>query len=230
MSLPYFHIFIAITESNALECPGEDRGTLGWPKMHQRWKTFRETCSTRVFFQVGEKNALKPAKNWWLGVAPGLAILSSIYLIDISEKWQILVEIIFDPSSCLENMNKHWETTWHIPKPHQGPKEHQNWALRSNFTNLEVTTNAWNWVWKIIFWLFSQFLPIFCIQWTQKPVETNLPIKIPHWEHKDYHFWPMGTGLRSGKVHIHEKCMKNHFFSFFLNSFQFFLSNGPSNL
>ena len=91
------------------------------------------------FFQVGEKNALKPAKNWWLGVAPGLAILSSIYLIDISEKWQILVEIIFDPSSCLENMNKHRETTWHIPKPHQGPKEHQNRALRSNFMNLEVT-------------------------------------------------------------------------------------------
>ena len=107
--------------------------------MHQRWKTFRETCSTHVFFQVGEKNALKPAKKWWLGVAPRSAIQSSIYLIDVGEKWQILVEVIFDPSKCLENMNKQQETTWHIPKPHQGPKEHQNQALRSNFMNLEVT-------------------------------------------------------------------------------------------
>ena len=163
-------------------------------------------------------------------MATCFVVFSLIYLMDIRKKWQILVEVIFDPSSCLENMNKHRETTWHIPKPHQGPKEHQNRAFRSNFTNLEVTMNAWNKVRKIIFWLFSQFLPIFCIQWTQKPVETNLPIKIPHWGHKDYHFWPMGTGLRSGKVHIHEKCMKNHFFPFFLNSFQFFLSNGPSNL
>ena len=125
--------------------------------MHQMWKTFRDSWSTRVFLQVDEKNALKHPKSWWLGVAPCSVVFSLIYLIDIRKKWQILVKVIFDPSSCLENMNKHRETTWHIPKPHQGPKEHQNWALRSNFTNLEVTTNAWNWVWKIIFWLFLKF-------------------------------------------------------------------------
>ena len=39
-----------------------------WPKMHQSWKTFRETCSTCWFCQVDEKNALKHPKSWWLGV------------------------------------------------------------------------------------------------------------------------------------------------------------------
>ena len=119
--------------------------------MHQRWKTFRASCSTRVFFQVDEKNALKHQKSWWLGVAPGFVVFSLIYLMDIRKKWQILVEVIFDPSSCLENVNKHQETTLHIPMPHQGPKKHQNRAFRSNFSHCEVTMIAW----KINFDFFS---------------------------------------------------------------------------
>ena len=99
---------------------------LGWPKMHQMWKTFRDSCSTRVFLQVDEKNALKHPKSWWLGVAPCSVVFSLIYLIDIRKNWQILVKVIFDPSSCLENMNKHRETTLHIQIPYSGPKEHQN--------------------------------------------------------------------------------------------------------
>ena len=43
--------------------------TVGWPKMHQRWKTFRETCSTCYFIQVDDTNALKPQKSRRLGVA-----------------------------------------------------------------------------------------------------------------------------------------------------------------
>ena len=165
--------------------------------MHQRWKTFRASCSTHVFFQVDEKNALKHQKSWWLGVAPGFVVFSLIYLMDIRKKWQILVEVIFDPSSCLENVNKHRETTLHIPMPHQGPREHQNRAFRSNFSHLEVTMIAWNEVWKINFWLFFNFFQIFCIQWTQKPVERNLAVKIPHRGPKGHQIWPMGTGLRS---------------------------------
>ena len=141
--------------------------------MHQMWKTFRDSCSTRVFLQVDEKNALKHPKSWWLGVAPCSVVFSLIYLIDIREKWQILVKVIFDPSSCLENMNKHRETTLHIQIPYPGPKEHQNWAFGSNFTTSQVTMNAWNEVWKSIFWAFLS-------------VETNWPIKIPYRGHKEY--------------------------------------------
>ena len=206
--------------------------------MHQMWKTFRDSCSTRVFIQVDEKNALKHPKSWWLGVAPCSVVFSLIYLIDIREKWQILVKVIFDPSNCLENMNKHRETTLHIQIPYPGPKEHQNWAFGSNFTTSQVTMNAWNEAWKVNFFsissnllysmdpetcsnklshqntslgaqgvpiwangnrfqvwkwpystmkvgwkiifclLFSQILPTSLIQWTQKPVETYLPIKM----------------------------------------------------
>ena len=48
-----------------------------------------------------------------------------------------MVEVNFDPSNCLENPNKHWETTLHIPIPHQAPKEHQNRAHGSNFSTLK---------------------------------------------------------------------------------------------
>ena len=169
--------------------------------MHQRWKTFRDSCSTRKFYLVGEENSLKHQKNWRLGVAPGSVVSSLIYLIESGQKWHILVEITFDPCNCLETPNKHSETFLHIPMPHQRPKEHQNWAFISIFRILK-------WPWKPemrhekwIFWLFSQFFPIFSIQWTQKPVPTNLPIKIPHWGHKGHHIWPMGTGFRSGNGH-----------------------------
>ena len=36
---------------------------LGWPKVHQSPKTFRDTSPTRVFCQILEKNALKHPKN-----------------------------------------------------------------------------------------------------------------------------------------------------------------------
>ena len=63
--------------------------------------------------------------------------------LDQNDFSHILVEVIFDPSDCLENTNKHSETTLHNPMPHQGPKEHQNWAFRSNFSQVEMTMNAW---------------------------------------------------------------------------------------
>ena len=136
---------------------------LGWPKMHQMWKTFRDSCSTRVFLQVDEKNALKHPKSWWLGVAPCSVVFSLIYLIDIRKNWQILVKVIFDPSSCLENMNKHRETTLHIQIPYPGSKEHQKWAFGSNFTNLQVTMIAWNEACKINYLTFSQIFSFFFI-------------------------------------------------------------------
>ena len=70
------------------------------------------------------------------------------------KKCHILVEVIFDPSNCLENTNKHWETTLHIPKPHQGPKEHQNGALGSNSSTLK-------WPWTLCKWPENQHFCIF---------------------------------------------------------------------
>ena len=149
-------------------------------------------------------------------MATCFVVFSLIYLMDIRKKWQILVEVIFDPFSCLENMNKSRETTLHIPMHHQGPREHQNPAFRSNFLHLEVTMNAW----KIMFLgFFFQFFPIPCTKWPQKPVEMNLPIKIPHWGHKEYLFGPIGSGFRSGNGHIQPwnplKLTGNWFFSHF---------------
>ena len=119
--------------------------------MHQMWKTFRDSCSTRVFIQVDEKNALKHPKSWWLGVAPCSVVFSLIYLIDIRGKWQILVKVIFDPSSCLENMNKHRETTLHIQIPYSGPKEHQNlknfWRIWEKSKKIDFSVNFHGWIW-----------------------------------------------------------------------------------
>ena len=113
--------------------------SIGWPKMHQRWRTFRHSCSSRFFLQVGEENALKRQKSWWLGVAPGFAVWSLIYLMDIREKWHILIEVIFDPSNCLENMNKHRKTIFHIPMLHQAPKE-----LFSGYHGLFKVQKIWS--------------------------------------------------------------------------------------
>ena len=37
--------------------------TVGWPKVPQSQKTFRDTSPTRLFCQIDEKNAVKHPKN-----------------------------------------------------------------------------------------------------------------------------------------------------------------------
>ena len=129
--------------------------------MDQTGRSYLSSWFSRYFYLVGEENALKHQKSWWLGVAPGSVVSSLIYLIKSGQKWHILVEITFDPSNCLETPNKHSETFLHIPMHHQRPKEHQNWAFRSIFSHLEVTMKAWNAAWKMdfltFFSIFSNF-------------------------------------------------------------------------
>ena len=89
-----------------------------------------------------------------------------------------------------------------IKIPHWEHKEYHFRLMGSGFRSEIGHIQPWKLTEKWIFWLFSQFFLIFSIQWPQKPVETNLPIKIPHWGHKEYHSWPMGSGFRSGNGHI----------------------------
>ena len=99
-----------------------------------------------------------------------------------------------------------WKTQTNIGKqlcisqcPTRGPKSSkielldQILAIWSDPESLK----GWNEAWKITFWLYSHFFSILLVRWTQQPVKTYLPIKIPLWGHRECHFWPMGTGFRS---------------------------------
>ena len=108
-------------------------------------------------------------------------------------KCHVLVGVIFDPSNCLENTNKHLETFLHIPMPHQRLEEQQNRAFISFFAPRSDHEYLKNLSLTFSYYFSNSLYPM-----PQKPVQTNLPTKIFNWCHKKYHFWPLGSGFRFG--------------------------------
>ena len=81
----------------------------------------------------------------------------------------------------------------------------RNWVVE-NFDGISPglmpISNHWNCLKNGFFLLFSQFFSIFSILCSQNLVETNLPIKIPHYGYKWHHIWASGRGSRFGNGHI----------------------------
>ena len=108
-------------------------------------------------------------------------------------KWLFLLWPNFGPLNCLDCINKHLETSLHIPMDLPGPKKNQFWSIGTVFSPINGHIQRWKLPKKWDYRLFSQFLPPFWAQWTSKPVKTNQCIKIPYWGYLKHHFGSFGT-------------------------------------
>ena len=97
----------------------------------------------------------------------------------------------FLPICFIQRTHKPVKTNLPIKLPPWGYQEYHIWPCGTIFRYENAHILPWKLPEKWIFRLFSQFLITFCIQLTQKPVETNLAIKIPHWKHKGHNIWPV---------------------------------------
>ena len=80
---------------------------------------------------------------------------------------------------------------------------------------------------KLYFFIFSNFSPYFCVQWTCTPVEMNQCTKIPYWWHKQHHFCYLKQFLAMKMAISHsENWLKNQNFVIFSTFFYIFVSNG----
>ena len=140
-------------------------------------------------------------------------------------KWLFLLWPNFGPLNCLDCINKHLETSLHIPTALPGPKNNQFWSIGTVLSPINGHIQHWKLPKKWDFLLFSQFFPLFWAQWTSKPVKTNQCIKIPYWGYLKHHFgsfgtwnWPYLVLKTSWKI---KKYDFSHDFS------HFFVLNGP---
>ena len=129
-------------------------------------------------------------------------------------------------------MNKHLETTWHIPKSLPRLKDHQNRAFGSDFSTSQVHQSLQIWPGKLIFFaIFSTFFQFFVV-----------PGPVHLWKQIIASKYLAGgtTGTISGHeeqilalemaISDPENWLKNHIFVIFSNFFQFFVVNRPVSL
>ena len=136
---------------------------VGWPKIHQMCRTFRDRCFSHVFYLVISENDQTVQKKCCLRVPNRTFGYGLIYLLISEQKWLFLHQLSSDPLKCSGSTNKLLETHVHMPKPRQEPKEHQIWAFRRVFS-------PWNdhilWLgkgWKLTFCFFYKNLSLLSV-------------------------------------------------------------------
>ena len=103
-------------------------------QMAKMCRIFRDQHFSHVFYLVILENGQKVQKSCCFRV-PNCGWRNDwFYLMIPGQKWLFLHQLRFDPPNCFGNTNKPLETTFHMPMPHLGPKEHQIWAFGGIFS------------------------------------------------------------------------------------------------
>ena len=133
---------------------------LGWPKMAKMCRTFRDQHFSHLFYLVILENGQKVQKNCCFRVVNRGWRNGGFYLMIPGQKWLFLHQLSFGPPNCCGNTNKPLETTFHMPIPHLGPKEHHIWAFGGIFSTWNDPQSMWEMGWKmeiLLFFTFHQF-------------------------------------------------------------------------